>query len=226
MTTALPVAPASLPGASLADRLKQETAALHRHAEQRPLQQDAVRGTVDRAAWARYLGDLALVHERLERLLDAAAGSVPAIDRLYQPFHRHAERARADRLVLEGPRGDAPMAAEAPVAAVAAFLDALDAAALARPIALLGALYVLEGSMNGNRFIARALAGAWGFRPGGPGLSYLDPHGAEQAARWGAFRGGLDALLLTEADRDAILDLAMTTFAAVAAIAESATEPR
>ena len=86
------------------------------------------------------------------------------------------------------------------------------------PVALLGALYVLEGSTNGGRFLARALRKSWDLD--GEGLAYFDPYGEEQPQKWAAFRRGMDEASFEADQEEAIIELAKTTFRAIAEVSD------
>ncbi len=103
---------------------------------------------------------------------------------MVQDEGRHVANLRADVIALGGePDGIAPLPA------TERGLVAIRNTEQQDPFSLLGYNYVLEGSMNGNRFIARALA---------PGMkvsatSYLDPYGQEQRPIWQAYRERMNA---------------------------------
>ena len=76
----------------------------------------------------------------------------------------------------------------------------MDRLASEQPMALLGILYVLEGSTNGSKFIARKVRPAYELPATGEGSAYLDPYGDVQPARWQEFKAAMDALNLPAAD--------------------------
>jgi len=86
------------------------------------------------------------------------------------------------------------------------------------PLSLLGQLYVLEGSTNGAKVLARVLSRAW--RTDGAGLSSLDPYGDEQPERWSAFKLEMDALGLDEQAQAGLVEAARETFLAIADISD------
>lgn len=196
---------------SLADELKQRTAEMHRHAETRPLQKALVTGKATREQLAVYLAQLGLFHQALESLLISRPhGHVEA---LADCSCDHSHQIAADLQALEAVTTILPETEK--------LVGQLREHAQERPLFVLGVLYVLEGSMNGNRFIARGLAGPLGLTPGEPGLSYWDPYGEEQRPRWAGFRAALDALALTDAERDAVIDGAEFMFDAIARTSEA-----
>lgn len=195
---------------SLPDRLKDATADVHKYAETRPLQKDLVKGTIGREALVAYFGQLQHLHAALEDRLDALADD-PAFTTIAATFGRHAPRLRAD-LAAAGQEPDAVT----PDPALARFVEDRTTRE-----DLLGALYVLEGSMNGNRYIAMALMG----RRAELSFSYFDPYGDEQRARWQACRQAIEGLDRDEAAEAQVLAAADATFRLVADLADASTIP-
>ncbi len=197
-------------------RLRQETAELHRQAESRPLQKHLGSGTLPRATYAAWMSQLLLVHELLERLLDEQIerASHSGFAQVWQSLARHSGNLRSDLAHL----GLDPDCAEA-LDATAALLADLREWGERGDVALLGALYVLEGSMNGNRFIRKALQRAYA-SPDGAGLSYLDPYGEDQRATWQAFRERMDAVGFDAGECDAILGGANRMFRGIGEISD------
>jgi heme oxygenase len=91
----------------------------------------------------------------------------------------------------------------------------------ADPAALLGVLYVLEGSTNGSRYIARNIRRAFGLER--PGTRFMDPHGEHQPARWAAFKQLLDQAI-DPAEVPTVIEGAHATFLAVTEIGQELLE--
>lgn len=195
------------------ERLKTETRDLHSHAESRALQQQIASGKVDRSAFTAYLGQLYHVHRALESALAESRDARPAIkavatdDRMRVPdLERDLSFFEVDRVEVE------------PGEATARFRERIEEILSSNPIALLGALYVLEGSTNGGRFLARSLRKSWGL--GGDGLSYFDPYGDEQPHRWAGFKQDMSDASFEPADQEAIIEMAKATFSAIAEVSD------
>ena len=137
------------------ERLRAETADLHSSAEGKDFQRRMVKGELTRDDYARWLGQMLLVHRALEAPLRALMGS-PA-------FAALREEQLQEPYLLEDldALGQDP-AAVTPLPATAALVASIERAATETPLALLGYHYVLEGSNNGNRYIVRQLAPALG----------------------------------------------------------------
>jgi len=88
----------------------------------------------------------------------------------------------------------------------------IDTLARQEPLALLGVLYVLEGSTNGSKFIARKVRPAYELPASGEGSAYLDPYGDLQPARWQEFKAAMDALDLPADEVGPIVMAAQQTF--------------
>jgi heme oxygenase len=198
---------------SIMQRLKAETSDLHSHAESRNLQRAIASGEVDRTTFGTYLGQLYLVHQSLESALEknrnthAAIDALATADRMRIPdLDRDLEFYGFDRGQIAA--GDAARRFSNQIREI----ETLD------PVALLGALYVLEGSTNGGRFLARALRKSWGLD--GEGLAYFDPYGEEQPQMWAAFRRGMDEAAFDADQAEAIIEMAKSTFQAIAEVSD------
>ncbi len=184
----------------LADRLKAATADQHAAAENHVFQRGLVRGKVSRTALAEHQsGLLGLVRLIQAQLL--AQG--PDWLRFADAMGGHGERLALDLESLGAGSHRSPSPA------VTRFADALGGASWS-PEAALGAFYVVEGSMNGNRFIRRALAEE---RPDlAASLRYFDPYGKDQRARWREFRSSIDRIGRTLRFPDEAVRAARQTF--------------
>ena len=155
---------------SVMQRLRESTRDLHDAAEHHDFQRAFAQGSLPRDRYVGYLGQMYLVHKALEQRLRSAAETSEAIravvdERQYQvPY-----------LVEDLEFFDVDPDSIEPLPATQRLIDEIEQMA-SEPASLLGLHYVLEGSNNGSRFIARGLMPAYGMAPG-PGLRYLDPYG-------------------------------------------------
>lgn len=195
-------------------RLRSETRDLHTHAETRQLQQEISRGQVPQEAFAEYLGQLFLAHRGLEEALRSAAAEHEAVAELATPERMRVPDLESDLAHYGRDTGELE-----PMPATARYLELIDRTLESAPVTLLGALYVLEGSTNGGKFLARVLRQAWQV-DGGAGLAYFDPYGEDQPRMWAEFRRQMDALDLSAEDRDGILTVARATFQAIADVSD------
>jgi heme oxygenase len=191
---------------SLPDLLRAATADLHTQAERHPFQAALMQGRLSRDAFGAQITQMWLLHRGFEPVLDAWRATDPAAARLISDHHFRQHLYHADALAL-----GVDTAGALPVPALQAFLADLRTAAAERPWYLAGILYVLEGSTNGAKFIAKALEKAYGLSHS-TGLSAQDPHGDEQRPRWQAFRAALADADLTETQRADVLAGANAAF--------------
>lgn len=199
-------------------RLRDETADLHQQAETREFQQRMFRGALTRPEYLAWLGQMWLVHRALEAALAERLGADPRFAAVH-PEQFKAERLAADRAELGG--GDPE-----PLPAAAELVARVAAAAREEPLRLLGYHYVLEGSTNGNRILARRLLPALGLEPAIAGR-YLDPYGDRQRETWARFKAAMQEIELTVAETDLVIDAARELFAAISDLsAELAGAPR
>ena len=189
--------------------LRESTAEHHRRAEQHPFQQQMVRGALSRDLYVRWLGQMLQVHAALEAHLDRLVLRNPQFKAVFNDERRKVAALRAD-LAFFGGLDDQPT-----LPASRGLMDRMDRLAADHPLALLGVLYVLEGSTNGSKFIARRVRPAYELPATGEGSAYLDPYGDLQPARWQEWKAAMDALDLPASDVQQLTTAAQQTFDAV-----------
>ncbi len=197
-----------MPG--LADRLKEATAEAHRDAERRLFQRDLVKGRISPT-------QLFAFQAQMRHLIGAIHDALDGGGWIHAGFRAamagHLERLDADLKRLGN--GDA-LPPPSPV--LDGFLRGASHAEA------LGAFYVIEGSMNGNRFIRRAVAEQ---QPDiADALRYFDPYGEAQRANWKACRQRISEAGATLPDVDAALASASRTFEIVGLLSEEAARSR
>ena len=198
---------------SVMQRLRESTRDLHDAAEHHDFQRAFAQGSLPKDRYVSYLEQMYLVHESLEQQLRKAAETSEAVrsvvdERQYQvPYLvEDLEFFEVDPDSIE------------PLAGTQRLIDEIEQMA-SQPASLLGLHYVLEGSNNGSRFIARGLMPAYGLAPG-PGLRYLDPYGDEQRERWHAFRATMDEVGFSQEDSDRLLEAARHMFQGIVYISD------
>lgn len=147
------------------------------------------------AAYAGYLRVMAAVHEPVEGAL--ARASHPAVAAVWRADMRRLDAVYRDLAALH---------ASAPAPATPADVD------LADPIALLGALYVLEGARLGGVVLRRAVARALG-RDEPDGFTYLSGGETGVRTRWARFGRRMNAALLADDQHRRATAGATATFA-------------
>ena len=208
--------PFSKPGSeampTIMEVLKTSTQSMHDAAEGHKFQQALVKGEITRDQYAAYLAQLLLVHRELESLLKAHAATTPAIASVVKPA-QYQEPYLLEDLQFYGVNPGTIT----PLASTAALVADIRAAAAREPLSLLGFHYVMEGSNNGNKFIAKALARS--FNLTGPGgMKYLDPYGDQQRPLWAAFKDDMNACTFTPMQMRTMAESAQRMFQGIGAI--------
>lgn len=189
--------------------LKTSTASLHDAAEGHQFQRSLVKGDLSREQYGAYLAQLLFIHRALEAELRRHAASTPAIARVVKPY-QFQEPYLIEDLAFYG----VDAAGVQPLPATASIVNEILNASERDPVSLLGYHYVLEGSNNGNVFIAKALGKAFGLT-GVQGLKYLNPYGDQQRAYWAAFKDDMNACGFSPAQMKTLATAAMSMFKAI-----------
>lgn len=188
------------------EALRSGTAELHQLAESQDFQRRMARGELTRPEYAAWLGQMLLIH----RALESALAELRPSDRRFDPVvveHFKEPNLVADLAALGA--GEAE-----PLPATRRILERIAAARRDEPLRLLGFHYVLEGSMNGNRFLARRLGPALGLTAG-RGDRYLDPYGDRQREIWSQFKQEMLRVGFTPGDGELLVDGAREMFRAI-----------
>ncbi len=193
-------------------RLRTETRDLHDTAEGRRFQQRMVAGELSRGDFADWLGQMLVIHRELEARLvehrDDPRFAAVRDEQMQAPYLR-------DDLAVLGVEDTAITALPATRRLVADIVRA----SREDPLALLGFHYVLEGSNNGNRFIADKLLPALDLTPTRGGR-YLAPYGDDQPAKWRQFKADMNAVGFATAETDTLVAAARRMFEGVSEISD------
>ncbi|MGH2446676.1 MAG: biliverdin-producing heme oxygenase [Candidatus Limnocylindria bacterium] len=196
------------PAPTLMARLRSETRDQHVMTEAVPFSTRIVDGSLPLASYTAQLAASLPVHEALERAV-AGAGH-PALRSVWEPSMRRVDALRADLRAL-GALGPSPADLPPPTrTAAAAFATWIDDLARRQPVALLGVLYVLEGSTLGGAVLRRHLAAA--FQLEDDGLRYYSPYGRHPKPHWVAFSMRMNVAVTGEREIELIIGTARETF--------------
>jgi heme oxygenase (biliverdin-IX-beta and delta-forming) len=181
------------------DALRESTKELHADTEGHQFQKDLGSGRVRQDLYVKYLGQLFLMHKHLADLLPQAAAADPRIAAVLAPYH-------SDLSALVGDLGyfDATTDSVVPLTATTALLSTMDELAVRSPLSLLGLLYVLEGSTNGAKFMAKTLRKGLNL-PEDRGAKYFDRYGDLQRERWTNFKATMNAQGFEQGEIDALV---------------------
>jgi heme oxygenase (biliverdin-IX-beta and delta-forming) len=191
-------------------RLKSETAPQHAEAESMPLEAALIAGSIKHGEYQKYLEQRWIVHRELEAATDRALVQDSRLAHLGLPGLYQTANIEADLEYLGA--DTASIHAMKGSEALVDRIHQADSVAV-----LMGIFYVFEGSKNGARFIAKALAKAWG-KNDLEGLKYLDPHGDKQRPLWLKFREDMNAIEWSDEEQDAMVEAAKDTFRAITAL--------
>lgn len=193
---------------TISEKLKDATWDLHAQAEKQPFQQNLVKGKVSRRAYGEWLAQMLLVHTALENRLRRLMDSDPRVSAVVTDEQFQEPYLLADLSAL----GESAPPAALP--STASIIKLIEDTGEKQPIRLLGFHYVLEGSNNGNAFIAKAVRPALGIEPGS-GDRYLDPYAERQRSVWAAFKAAIDEQEFSEGEQAAMVEGARAMFAGI-----------
>ena len=202
----------------ISHRLKTETQPLHDDAESHTFQRALLKGQLTREAYAAHMEQMLLLHQSLEAALRSARDRDARVQRLVKDEYFQAPRLMSDlaHFGFDGTKAE-------PTTATTKLCEQLSSLAESNPVALIGHLYVLEGSNNGGRFIAMAVRKAYELE--NAGVEWLDPYGEAQRGKWGEFKTTLDELQFSDDEADAIVNAAGDMFRGVSAMADDLCGP-
>ncbi len=186
----------------LAGTLKTAIETLHRQIESTPYAQAIFTGSISPEDYARSLVQFLAIHESLEEQL-AGHSELTIYDA--ETMSRSATL-RRDIAWWGG------LVDECPMPATTNLIGSFEEWSAVSPIALIGALYVFEGSRMGSMILAGSLSR--GLRvpaQPGKGLDYHVDGIADRPKNWRAFRESLNALELSPEDREILVASAVTT---------------
>ncbi|MBL8799598.1 MAG: biliverdin-producing heme oxygenase [Planctomycetia bacterium] len=189
----------------LINALRTGTQDLHRRLEQLPLARALAEGTVARTHYAALLVQLFHLHRGLEAELAAQ----PALGAVYRP-----DMARLPALSRDLQQFGRP-AVDLPLPAIADLVQNFEDWSVVEPVALLGSLYVVEGSRMGSLILGKSLARAFGVPlQTGVGLDYHVEGSAQRPQLWQQFLQGFEAAV-PEPQRESVVTAAIVTFQAL-----------
>lgn len=192
---------------SIVQRLREATRDAHKAMEALPFAVRLREGALDRAAYVNYLQAMRLAHAQLED--SATTTRHTAVARVWRDDMRKAQLLARDLHALGAP--PEPTTLNGAVAQGLILTQAIRLCVAEEPTALLGYLYVFEGSTLGGAVIRRAIAKNKELGEGA--AAYLDSYGATRASRWKSFGEDLKAATPNAATHAGIVDAAQACFA-------------
>ncbi len=181
--------------------LREATQPLHDQAESNEFQRMLGRGKLSRDSYSRYLQELLTMHKALNEQLEKNADH-PAVKTVVKDYHLDLTCLRNDLnhfQLIDDP---------GPLGSTRQLMASFEKTS---PSGLLGFLYVLEGSTNGAKMIARNLRQGLEL-PENEGASYFDRYQDQQRPRWMAFKESMNSCDFSSEDETLILDKAREMF--------------
>jgi heme oxygenase len=194
-------------------RLRDATRDEHERAEHHAFQQAMFKGELSRSGYTAWLGQMYLVHDALETALRRSAAEHEPIRRVVRDYQYQVPYLRED---LEFFGIDSEQIEPTP--ATERFISLIEKNQ-SDPVLLLGMHYVLEGSNNGSRFVARQVAKAYDLAPGA-GLRYLVPYGDKQREYWMTFKNDMSQVNFTEEEASRLVEAAKAMYQTVAELSD------
>lgn len=185
-------------------RLRAETRERHVATEAIPFSSAIVNGSLPRSSYIGQLKAYLPIHAALERAFETPGH--PALAAVWSTDMRKTHLIEADLRALDLDGAHIPSAADASAQMVAWVEHLADT----DPIALLGVLYVLEGSTLGGALLRRHLSVAYGLTD--DGLRYYSPYGVGPKPHWVAFSERMNSAVTDATDGDRIVAAADETF--------------
>lgn len=203
------------------DQLKARTRDAHMATEAIPFSAAMVERRLPRD---RYLGQLAayaLVHRCLDRHL--AESTNPAIRAVWQPDLAKTPLLEADLRHFATELDAATPRLGGALAAGERFAARIDELAARQPLALLGFLYVLEGSTLGATILREHIAASYHLTlaDGARGLAYYSPYGNAVMPHWKLFRERMNAAVTSPADQEIVVESAREAFQRVGEVLQA-----
>jgi len=195
----------------LAQVLKTSTRPFHDSAEGSQFQSHLTSGQITLAEYSSYLGQLFLIHSRLEAELKRAFEKEPRLSQVIND-----EQMQEGHLLADLNHFKVQPKELEPLHATEHFLAVISKAASKLPLSLLGFHYVLFGSKHGGKFIAKNLSQVHHLN--GAGTKYFDPYGDEFMPYWRSFVEKMNELEPTDDEMEQIVQAAKDTFVAVGEI--------
>jgi heme oxygenase len=186
--------------------LRDSTSDMHNSAEANEFQHKLSAAKVQKDELGRYLQQLYLIHQSISNLIEQSKTNNDALRHVVRDYHSDLTCIVNDIEYL----GQKPELAT-PLKATADLVASMIETSKNQTAALLGYLYVLEGSTNGAKFLAKALRNGLEL-PVDAGASYFDRYGDKQRERWNEFKQAMNEVEFTEDERAKLVSTAAETF--------------
>ncbi len=194
-------------------QLKEGTRDCHNNAESQEFQRLLASGDLPRNLYVKYLEQLWIIHNRLEKHLESLAKENSALTEIVSEEQMQVPFLQQDL----GFFGSSPEHVEA-TPATKWILEKIETGAKEGP-ALLGSHYVLLGSKHGGKFIAHNLQAKYHLNEG-KGAIYFDPYGTNFQQIWKGFANGMNNAPLSDQEESAMVAAARDMFEGIGRLSE------
>lgn len=188
------------------DLLRESTSEMHNSAEANDFQHRLSAAKVQKDELARYLQQLYLIHQSVSSLIEQSQTTNTPLRHVVRDYH-HDLTCIINDIEYLGKKAEQAT----PLKPTADLVASMTGTSKTTPAALLGYLYVLEGSTNGAKFLAKALRKGLNL-PEDAGASYFDRYGDKQRERWNGFKQAMNEVDFTEEERAKLVSTATETF--------------
>jgi len=194
------------------DQLKARTRDAHMATEAIPFSAAMVERRLPRDRYVGQLAAYAVVHRSLDGHL--AGSAHPALRAVWQPDLAKTPLLEADLRFFASDVAAPSSSIGGAIAAGERVAARIDELAAAQPLALLGFLYVLEGSTLGATILREHIAASHGLTlaDGALGLAYYSPYGNAVMPHWKLFRERMNLAVPSAADQEIVVEAAREAF--------------
>lgn len=175
--------------------LRESMSSRHSKIEQHPLQNDLANGTISKEKYAKYLQGLLNFHRGFESSLKKHSNEAP-LKGIIDVDYFMIDRLEKDLSEL----GASPESGSN---------GSGTEKSVENPLELLGILYVILGSKHGGKYMSKMLSDKMGSEYH---HHYLDPFGTKLGALWTKFVAEIDALPLSDEERNTVLKGAISAY--------------
>jgi heme oxygenase len=159
-----------------------------------------MRGTLDRNTYVFHLSQLFHIHRTVEQIAEKT-------EQLHGYFHPWMMRTSAiERDLTKLTQSVGP---EQPITEAVQICETLGQICRTMPLAMIGPIYVLEGSRMGSLVLAKPLAGCLGISgEPGTGIDYHKEHAELVPMRLKSWKAEIDAIGFSPQDQQNVIDAA------------------
>lgn len=190
---------------NIMDSLRAQTADVHELIEKLPFSQALVTQNLPLPLYVSFLSAMLSIHRALEQ--QCLVQNHPAIQKVWQDDLIKTTLLEKDLAYFAQKKVvGIPFTSEI----ITQFIHYIEETGQQQPVALLGLLYVLEGSTLGAQFLLSGVQSAYALQE--EGVHYYQNYGEETRAHWLHFKRRMNATVTDPADQNQVIESAKQTF--------------